>query len=296
MNALLHNIHWAVALRTEWLTPVFKVFSSLGYSSFIILFVSLGFWAVDKRIFARTGLVVILSALLNAYLKLIFQDPRPDEIFWLDPRVGDSYGFPSGHAQIAVVLWMWVAWEVRQKWVWAVCGVITAGVCFSRLYLGVHDVEDVMGGAVIGALTLLLFGLSLSERFKRFVALNTGGQILALVVLTVVMFLIWPEPDAGIVMVYGGFLIGLWTGVGIDRHAVGYEPPSTIRLKAVAGVLGLICLVLLKTGLQAALATVAPDQIVFVFAQGLILGLYATFFAPWVFIKLKLATASDRVS
>lgn len=296
MHAFLHNIHWAVTLRTEWLTPVFKAFSSLGYSSFIILFISLGFWAVDKRIFARTGLIVLLSALLNAYLKLVFQDPRPDEMFWLDPRVGDSYGFPSGHAQIAVVLWMWLAWEVRKKWVWVVCGVITAGICFSRLYLGVHDIEDVMGGAVIGALTLLLFGLLVSPRFKRFVALNTGGQILALVVLTVVMFLIWPEPDADIVMVYGGVLIGLWTGVGIDRHAVGYATPSTIRLKAAAGVLGLICFLMLKTGLQAALAAVAHDQPVFVFAQGLILGLYATFFAPWVFIKLKLAAASDRIS
>jgi membrane-associated phospholipid phosphatase len=296
MHAFLHNIHWAVALRTDWLTPVFKAFSSLGYSSFIILFISLGFWAVDKRIFARTGLVVLLSALLNAYLKLVFQDPRPDEMFWLDPRIGDSYGFPSGHAQIAVVLWMWLAWEVRKKWVWVVCGVVAAGICFSRLYLGVHDIEDVMGGAVIGTLTLLLFGLFVSPRFKRFVALNTGGQILALAVLTVVMFLIWPEPDAGIVMLYGGFLIGLWTGVGIDRRTIGYTTPSTLRLKAAAGVLGLICFLMLNTGLQAALAAVAHDQFIFVFAQGLILGLYATFFAPWVFIKLKLATASDRIS
>jgi glycerophosphoryl diester phosphodiesterase len=295
MQAFLHNIDWAVALRTEWLTPVFKALTLMGYSSFIVMFVTMGFWAIDKQIFARTGLVVILSAFLNAYLKLVFKDPRPDAAFWLDAHVGHSYGFPSGHAQITVVLWMWMAWEARKKWVWAVCGGIMAGICFSRLYLGVHDVEDVLGGAAIGVMILLIFGLSMSPRVKRFVHLNTVGQVLVLIAITALMFFAWPGPDVHMVMVYGGFLIGLWTGIGIDRHCFGYAIPEKIRLKMAAVVLGLICFLMLEKGLQAVEAAIAADQLIYVFAQGLILGLYATFFAPWMFVKLKLASASDRV-
>lgn len=292
MQAFLHHIDWAVAMRTQWLTPVFKAFTLMGYSTFIMLFIITGFWVVNKQIFARTGLVVGLSALLNAYLKLVFQDPRPDAVYWLDPRISASYGFPSGHAQIAVVLWGWIAWESGKKWVWGVCLFLTAGICFSRLYLGVHDVEDVLGGAAIGALTLVVFGLSVSRPVKRLVRLNAAHQVMVLVVLTAVALWLWPQKDVKTVMAYGGFLIGLWTGVGLERRTVDYGiPPQTWR-KIVVAALGLFCFALLKKALQSAADAVAPDQPVLVLTLGLILGFYATFFVPWTFIKLKFVSAS----
>ena len=109
MQNWLHDLEWAVAMRSDLLTPVFKGFSALGYSGFLFLFVPIGYWILSKDIFARVGLWLLLSALLNAYLKDLFQDPRPDPLFQLDPHVGRSYGFPSGHAQIAVVIWFWIA-------------------------------------------------------------------------------------------------------------------------------------------------------------------------------------------
>ena len=55
-----------------------------------------------------------------------------------------------------------LAWELRRGWAWLVAGVIATGIIFSRLYLGAHDVEDVLGGALLGIATLLVF-----ERVRR---------------------------------------------------------------------------------------------------------------------------------
>ena len=129
-------MEWTLALRADWLTPIFKGFSFLGYGGFLLLFLPLGYWVWSKNIFARMGLLLILTSLLNAWLKDLFQDPRPDPVFQLDPEVGNSYGFPSGHAQIAVAVWFWIAWEARKPWIWIISSILVAGICFSRLYLG----------------------------------------------------------------------------------------------------------------------------------------------------------------
>ena len=93
---------------------------------------------------------LILSALLNSLLKDFFDDPRPDLAFALDGRVGGSYGFPSGHAQLAVVTWGALAIFAGTRAAALGATVMIIGICFSRLYLGVHDIEDVAGGLTLG--------------------------------------------------------------------------------------------------------------------------------------------------
>ena len=60
MQEFLHNMEWVVAIRAEWLTPIFKGFSFLGYGTFLLLFLPFGIWIFNKNIFARAGLLVLL--------------------------------------------------------------------------------------------------------------------------------------------------------------------------------------------------------------------------------------------
>jgi len=179
----LYDMEWAIALRNDLLTPVFKSFSALGYGGFLLLFVPIGYWIFSKKTFARVGLWLLLSVLLNAYLKDLFQDPRPDPIFQLDPHVGQSYGFPSGHAQIAVVIWFWIAWQARKRSVWILSSILVIGICFSRLYLGVHDVEDVLGGMGIGLFSLLIFISLTTKKFEWLHNLNTLWQVFSIILM-----------------------------------------------------------------------------------------------------------------
>jgi membrane-associated phospholipid phosphatase len=157
MNELLHSLDWVLPLRSDGLTPLMRFFTLLGYEKFILFFLPLGYWAWNRGVFLRLLVLVALTALLNAWLKDFWQDPRPDIVLRMDHEVGASFGLPSGHAQIAVVIWFWLAWELRRAWTWLVAAVVAAGIIFSRLYLGAHDIEDVLGGALLGAATLLLF-------------------------------------------------------------------------------------------------------------------------------------------
>ena len=77
MPELLHDLSWVLPLRHDWLTTLMHGFSYLGYEKFILFFLPLGYWAWNKAIFLRLFLLVAFTAVLNAWLKDLWQDPRP---------------------------------------------------------------------------------------------------------------------------------------------------------------------------------------------------------------------------
>jgi membrane-associated phospholipid phosphatase len=92
--------------------------------------------------------------ILNPILKLVFHRPRP-ELAYVHL---ETYSFPSGHAAgsaavYALVLYLLVRYA-RKRWqLLAVAGyvVLVATIGFSRLYLEVHYLSDVLAGTSLGA-------------------------------------------------------------------------------------------------------------------------------------------------
>lgn len=99
-------------------------------------------------------------------LKLLFAEGRP---FFLDTRVHPAsckdleYGFPSGHATISTATYFTLLFCLIRKVpllrdnitlqmlaMIALFGVVNV-VCFSRLFLGVHSLDQLFVGFVIGA-------------------------------------------------------------------------------------------------------------------------------------------------
>lgn len=93
-------------------------------------------------------------------LKELIDRPRPD-LGRLVPGNGPS--FPSGHVMAAVAIWGLLPPVValltgrRSAWWWSVgistTVIVTVG--FSRVYLGVHWLSDVVGAFLLGAIYLL---------------------------------------------------------------------------------------------------------------------------------------------
>src|SRR3990172_2483279 len=134
-------------------------FTFLGAELFYLLVMPALLWSYDASLGTRLGLALLTSASLNAVLKVAFALPRP---FWVDGRVRalsieTSFGLPSGHAQNAVVLWGYLAVQVRHWWATIGALVLIAAISFSRVYLGVHFPGDVLTGWILGALFLALF-------------------------------------------------------------------------------------------------------------------------------------------
>jgi membrane-associated phospholipid phosphatase len=67
-----------------------------------------------------------------------------------------DYGFPSGHASQAAVLWGGIAILFRKRVLYWGAAIIAVMVAFSRMYLGRHFLGDVLGGLALAGIILLI--------------------------------------------------------------------------------------------------------------------------------------------
>lgn len=162
---------WLSGSMSAGMTAVMQFISSLasvytlcgiGVGSFLLL----GVW--KRRWFYGISVPVELlaAAVLNLLLKSAFHRPRP-QILQLVHESG--YGFPSGHAMLAVacygfliVLCLRFAKKAGRRVPVCLLAVLVLLIGVSRVYLGVHYASDVVGGYLAGLSWLMLFIL-LSE-------------------------------------------------------------------------------------------------------------------------------------
>ncbi len=286
----LHNMDWVLPLRSDTATIVANAFTWLGYTTFFLIALPLTYWLWDRTKAMRLVVIIAITAVLNGWLKDLWQDPRPDIKYALDPRVGESFGRPSGHAQVAFAMWMWIAYEIKRSWAWAAAIVIVAGVCMSRLYLGVHDIDDVLTGVALGVIGLVLFVWMQSSAFASIRSLPTVAHIAIIAIIGVILFMTWPnghhaDTTVGVLVLLGGWLIG----ADIDHRLAPNEPVLPAWwgqiLMAIGGIVVLFALrVALTKGVAATgLSGTAAEYLI----VGT-LGFYMTCLAPLGFRTLRL--------
>lgn len=145
-------------IRTPWLTEIMKGISFLG-AEFTLIIASLGIILLaiihrKREAVFFTG-VLLLGALLNHVLKILYQRPRPD----IDPLISlSSFSFPSAHAMNAFIFYAVVSYFVFHITKRTLLSVVVVAIAisiillvgFSRIYLGVHYPSDVLAGYFAG--------------------------------------------------------------------------------------------------------------------------------------------------
>ncbi len=147
------------ALRTPLLDWFFIGWNYLDTFAFSMIVIIAVWTLVDRKIGIKMLYILILSGVLNKFLKTIFGLPRPCH---LDPSMTvwvcyPNFGFPSGAAQSAMIYIGVLLIETKKRinCLWGVLfGLL---LCFSRIYLGLHFFTDILGGLVVGALLVLLY-------------------------------------------------------------------------------------------------------------------------------------------
>ncbi len=132
-------MEWINSIRSPNLTIFFQYITWLGYKDFLFLFVPFCYWFFDRKVFGIFTLFVFIGAFINTYLKDFFQDPRPDTLLNIDPwssTIDLSYGFPSGHAQLAIVIWGYLFLNTQNIFLKILCVFLIVTISFSRIYLG----------------------------------------------------------------------------------------------------------------------------------------------------------------
>jgi len=290
METFLHDISWVVPLRSAILTPIFKGFSLLGYTPFFLAFLPIGYWLWDKKMFTRLAILIGIVGISNSFLKDLFLDPRPPLAFALDNGVGESFGLPSGHAQVATAMWLWLAYEIKRPWAWGAAAIIAAGVGFSRIYLGVHDVEDVLAGTLLGLASVVIYRGLISDQFKFWHDLNPEIQVLAIAALAPLFWMFWPRDVVPIgIFALVSFIAFWWLGRIIEERWIHYERHESWLFAGTAAAAGIVILFSLFKVMGDNFEAIGLSKLAAAALQSAIISLYVTAIAPAIFRLSRLA-------
>ena len=275
-------------IDTPLLDSFFRAITSLGEELFYLLLFSFLIWCIDFYLGIRIGILFLLSAYVNSGVKEIFQQPRPFDILpEIQKAYAYGYGFPSGHAQSSLVVWGSIAYWKKQAWIRILSVLLILLIGFSRIYLGVHFPTDVLGGWLFGGLILGLSYFIFSNIKLDFIQKNTIFKIIGITLFPIIFLKIQSSSD-----IISG--VAALTGVGyglilFSSSIEGIRPGSWLQ-RLYSFLLGLFGIVILYLGLKLILPSEgqAFNQLCRFFRY-LLLGIWISFEAPWLFIRLGLA-------
>lgn len=309
----------------SWLIVPMQAISSLGSEGFFIVLLPVILWCVDYSLGLRVGFILVTSGQVFLTLKMVFHSPRP---FWYSEAVRaysmeTSFGMPSGHAMNAMMIFGQIAAGLRKKWVSWLCAILILLVGFSRVYLGMHFISDVLAGWLIGG-AILAFSVREAARIGAWVSRKPlSAQYLVVIGSAVAWPVIaslplwlggnWVLPQIWVdhALRYGTAAMpdpynlsgiytytGIWLGIGLGSvwlHARGgYDARGDARQQLERVVIGLTGTLILWAGLD---AIFPGGQNAFALALRVaryaLVGWWVSAGAPALFIRKKLAQGKN---
>ena len=239
-------------IRTPFWDSVFSIITQLGEEMVLIVVFCMVFWCISKKIGYVIGIVFFLSALIVQGMKATFRVDRP----WIaDPTFTTVYGgvdaatgyaFPSGHTQAAAAYLLPLGVMLRQKWVKVICFTLALLVAFSRLYLGVHYLSDVLVSLLIAFIIVVLatkFVANAPESRKRDIVTSLIILLfsVAVIILAVVLYHSGTTTAAQVrdSVLAAGAGVGFAVGMYIERTYINFSVKAqNIPLQVVKFILG----------------------------------------------------------
>ena len=145
------------------LTQIFKIITNLGGLIFFILSLLTILLAFkNKKIFYLLTINLTFTYIISVIFKNIFRRERPLTTI-IDKPI--DFSFPSGHTMCSIAFYGFLIYVFNKKLsnkylkyiINAFLIIICLLIAFSRIYLGVHFLSDVIFGAVLGIICLLIF-------------------------------------------------------------------------------------------------------------------------------------------
>ncbi|HCW32422.1 MAG: hypothetical protein UT55_C0026G0009 [Candidatus Peregrinibacteria bacterium GW2011_GWE2_39_6] len=135
--------------RMPWLNPWMLFLTDFGLLFGVILFFIM---LLDKKLTESFILITLtfLSSLEASFLlKWVFASPRPYETWNIIAlKTAEGFSFPSMHTAFVFSALPFFTGRLRRyRWMWFLFAIL---IGWSRVYVGVHYVSDVLGGAFLG--------------------------------------------------------------------------------------------------------------------------------------------------
>jgi len=269
---------------------LFSLITELGETRTFIFLIVIVWYVYDKEFAKNLAYTVLGSGYVNNITKDIYRDPRPYTNIRDSLPVAEGFGFPSGHSQLGVSTYGYLAYEAHVKKSKIICWIFTLLVYLvasSRVIIGVHDVQDVWGGLTFGFLWLTLFILFEPILSEKISSLSRIVKLILAVVIPAGLFLIGncifrdPTGDYGLI---SGALMGISVGYILETEKIKYDPRElTNKQRIINLVIGIVITLVLYLGLS----ELIPENQILDLLQYLILSFVLVTVVPWIFTKIN---------
>ncbi len=277
----LNFINWLQSFNTPFLDQFFIFVTMLGEEYFYIFALSLFYWCINKEGTRYFVMILTFSAVLNGALKEIVNSARPfqvEAVRALRTETAHGSSFPSGHTQTVTAFYGTLAFKFKNVWLTSLAVIIILLVALSRIYLGVHWPRDVVGGIVLGLLSIAIMHKIVMLEEKKGIAWPFYA-VTAVVIAS--MFFLHSET---FIKATGAFL-GFMLGYLVEDHYVKFDVRADGLSQIIKFVVGMIFTLAIFEGLK----FILPEHNLFTFLR-----YFTTIFSvvaviPWIFVKLNLS-------
>ncbi len=293
-------ILWVQSFRHPFLDALFLAATFLGEEEFFLIFLPFIYWCLNKQVGVGLFYISLFSHYLNSVVKMAFGLPRPSDPRLVLLRTETSPSFPSGHAQSAVVNWGYLVTRFHHKVFRIVAVVLILLIAFSRIYVGVHFPQDVVGGLLIGLLLLVAYNWVIGTIEKRHFDLPLPIKLALSVVVPLALLFAHPFDVDGtypaeLAATTMGTILGMSIGFVLEQKHIRFKVDGLWWKRGLRFILGMVLVVIFYLGLKLAF----PQEVSHSVAIALrlirysLVGFSAAFLAPWLFVATSLAEQEE---
>ena len=150
-------------IRTSILTSILSTITNLAGASFLLALACILFIVLKNKKISLYILINLTSAfIINETVKSIFVRSRPIGINLIEET---GFSFPSGHSMVSLSFYGFIAYllykNAKNKYVKTIIiislALLVLLIGFSRIYLGVHYLSDVIGGFLLALIYLTIY-------------------------------------------------------------------------------------------------------------------------------------------
>ncbi len=284
-------LYWLESIRMPVLNECMLIITYLGDQLAFLAVALILYWCVDKRKGCYVLFVGFFGTIANQFMKLCFRIPRPwerDSAFTIVDEAKEAatgYSFPSGHTQNAVGTFGCLAITAKKRWRRFACIAVMVLVPFSRMYLGVHTLSDVVVAAALAVVLIFVLKPLVLDHDGKYIPILLGVMtLMSIAYLCYVEFFPFPADMEGENLSSGrenayrilGALLGFLVAYPIDQKWLRFPVKAVWWAQILKTVIGLALVMAVMEGLSEPLAWMfgeLPGRLVRYFLVVIVAGL-----------------------
>jgi len=288
---------WLGSIMYYILLPFNYLGSEMGY----MLVLPVIYWSIDKKTGRRLFIISMIGNIVSTFIKTYLKRPRP---FHVSPNTMNpiqqtsEFGFPSGHTIFATIFGLTIFRMVDRRSIKFLLLVFILLMGISRMVHGMHFLQDVVAGWLIGVCLVVLYFTFEQPIIKAWDNLNLPVKIALLTGLCAGFYtctLLFSETYQVCkdLLASFGALTGGVIGILLEETHIKFTNPGKIKHRIYRSIVGLIAMFIVVFLLEAAFYGIVHNNqnhwvLLLYLIRYMLVGLWIIAGIPFLFIKFNL--------